>query len=381
MAQTSHKPNVMIVIATDILGGPGKGLFQFLNFADRNQFDFLLCNYYREGMEDRLRNDFFDVAREHGIHVHRFFQRATFDPLLVLQAIRLIRKKGFNIVQTHSYKSNILGCMLKLIFRVPWIAFAHGYTDENKKISFYNKLDLWCYKYADLAVVVSEPLKQLLIRNRVKPTRIVKLPNAVDRNELAERLDAGELKQSLGMEPDAPVVSVIGRLSPEKGQHVFLEAFVEVKKQLPELKALIIGDGQEKENLIRLCREAWVEEDVVFTGHVTNVGDYYPIIDLLVIPSYSEGLPNVLLEAMALGVPVVSTRVGAVGEVLEGLDQNMVMAGDSQELAKRMHLFLTERETAQQSAETCRGIVARRYDPAKRAENLISLYRRVLGTG
>lgn len=373
---TPPKPNVMIIIATDIIGGPGKGLFQFLRFADHSRFDYLLCNYDRAGWTG-YSNDFLDMAKARNINVHRFYQRFTVDPLLVLQAYRIIKERGINIVQTHSYKSNILGFLLKRIFGIPWIAFAHGYTGENKKVALYNRLDLWCYQHADLAVVVSEPLKRLLQSKGTNPKRIVKLPNAVDPKELTPQKDLQSLRTQLSLDGRKPVMAVIGRLSPEKGQIVFLQAFREARKHVQGLQALIVGDGQERDSLQQYCRDHNMDKDAIFTGHITNVGDYYRLIDLLVIPSYSEGLPNVLLEAMALGIPVISTKVGAVGEVLQGMEENMVSPGDHQALAKRITTFLNDPDLRQHSITQARNIIARRYNPKMRAERLVSLYDRV----
>jgi glycosyltransferase involved in cell wall biosynthesis len=377
MQSNGHKPRVMIVIATDIVGGPGKGLFQFLRFADRSRFDYLLCNYDRAGMAGS-RDDFLDKAEAEGTPVYRFHQRAVIDPSLVLRALEAIKRHRINIVQTHGYKSNILGCLLKLLLRIRWIAFAHGYTAENRKIAIYNRLDQWCYKFADLAVVVSEPLKQLLLANRVRPERIVKLPNAVDLGEIRPQTEPFSLRKALGLHENAQVIGVIGRLSPEKGQLLFLEAFRKIKARFSGLTALVIGDGPEKDRLVRFCREHGIAGDVIFTGHVPNAGDYYPIMDLLVIPSYSEGLPNVLLEAMAAGVPVVSTEVGAVGEVLNGMSVNMVPAGDANALATRITRFLSEPDLARQSVIQGKAVIAQRYDPALRARKLVDLYDRVL---
>lgn len=375
-----HRPRVMIIIATDIIGGPGKGLFQFLKFADRRRFDYLLCNYKRAGITGS-RDDFLEKARAEGIAVHLFSQRAVIDPLVVLQAIRMIRRYRINIVQTHSYKSNLLGCVLKLLLGTRWIAFAHGYTSENRKMTLYNRLDQLCYTFADLAVVVSEPLKRLLIANHVRPERIVKLPNAVDIDELVHHTTPAALRRELGLHPDAVVVGVIGRLSPEKGQLVFLEALQRISSRFKRMTALIIGDGPQKEALVEFCRARGLADRVVFTGHVVNVGDYYNLMNLLVIPSYSEGLPNVLLEAMAVGVPVVATRVGAVEEVLDDMPDNLVAAGDVEGLAERMARFLSEDGLARLSVLRGKEITSRRYDPAVRAVRLVDLYDRVARRG
>jgi glycosyltransferase involved in cell wall biosynthesis len=377
MQSNGQKPRVMIVIATDIIGGPGKGLFQFLRFADLSRFDYLLCNYDRAGMAG-CRDDFLDKAVAEGIPVHRLHQRALIDPTLVLRAFRVVKRHRINIVQTHGYKSNVLGFLLKLLFGIRWIAFAHGYTAESKKIALYNRIDLWCYRYADLSVVVSEPLKKLLLANRVRPERLFKLPNAVDIHEIAQRTMPSAMRQTLGLRQGRPVIGVIGRLSLEKGQMVFLEAFCKLKARFSGLTALMIGDGPEKDRLVRFCRERDIAGEVRFTGHVNNIGDYYRILDVVVIPSYSEGLPNVLLEAMAIGVPVVSTEVGAVGEVMNGMSINMVPPGDSTALAKRITRFLSEPDLVRLSVAQGKAIIASRYNPAARARNLVDLYDRVL---
>ena len=269
----------MIVIATGIIGGPGKGVFQFLKFADHSRFDYLLCNYDRAGMTG-FRDDFLEKATADDIPVHRFYQRMVVDPLIVLQACKTIKQQRINIVQTHSYKSNILGCVLKMFFGIPWIAFAHGYTGENRKIALYNWLDQWCYKFADLAVVVSEPLKRLLLTKGVQLHRIVKLPNAVDLAELAQHTLPDALRQDLGLREEVPVIGVIGRLSPEKGQMVFLEALRRIKARHGSVRALIIGDGPAKARLMDYCRAQNLADDVIFTGHVPNVSDYYRLLDL-----------------------------------------------------------------------------------------------------
>jgi glycosyltransferase involved in cell wall biosynthesis len=367
----------MIIIATDIIGGPGKGLFQFLKFADHDRFDYILCNYDRADLSG-LREDFVAKAGTEGITVHCFYQRAAIDPLVVLAALKMIRRHRIDIVQTHGYKSNVLGCALKFFSGTSWIAFSHGYTTESRKIIYYNRLDQLCYRFSDLAVVVSEPLKQLLLAKGVRAEKIVKLPNAVDVLEVARQVEPESLRRSLALPPDGPVIAVVGRLSAEKGQMVFLQALRRIKDAHAGLKALIIGDGPEKATLLAYCRANGLLDSVIFTGHVHNVGDYYRIMDLLVIPSFSEGLPNVLLEAMAIGLPVVATEVGAIGEVLDGMPASMVPAGDPAALGARISRYLREPELVRHAVLQAKAVVQSRYHPAARAGRIVDLYDHVI---
>jgi glycosyltransferase involved in cell wall biosynthesis len=129
-----------------------------------------------------------------------------------------------------------------------------------------------------------------------------------------------------------PRIGVIGRLSPEKGVDIFLDACVRLRQQNVEFNAIIAGDGPDRSALER--QAGLLAPNVVFAGHVEDVAALYENIDLLVIPSRSEGLPNVLLEAIGHDLPVVSTDVGAIAEVLADPVAGLIVpAGDSAALA------------------------------------------------
>jgi glycosyltransferase involved in cell wall biosynthesis len=115
-----------------------------------------------------------------------------------------------------------------------------------------------------------------------------------------------------------PRLGVVGRLSHEKGVDVLLEAFGRVRAERPTSALVVAGDGPERANLEAQASRLGLAEAVTFLGTVLPVEPLYPTLDLVVLPSRSEGLPNVLLEALRADVPVVATRVGAVPEVLEG---------------------------------------------------------------
>ena len=367
----------MIIIATDIIGGPGKGILQFLKYAETKQFDFVLCSYKRSH-RPLLKDGFFDEVKRQGIDIRLLKQRMLLDPTLVIQARRLIRAEGINIVQTHGYKSNILGCLLKLIYKIPWIAFSHGYISGTGRITIYNKMDLACYRFADKAVVVSDPLKMLLMKHHVQPSQIIKLDNAVTTDGLSPRQSLALMKRSLDLQEGDKVIGVIGRLSKEKGQIVFLKAFRKVTAQVPNVKALLIGDGPERSRLLAYCQSHGLEKKVRFTGHVTNIGDYYQLLDLVLIPSFSEGLPNVLLETMALGIPVIATCVGAIENVLQHLPHNLIPAGDEELMASKIQRFLNDPALCQKTTQHGQAIIADRFSPIERARKLFDVYHQVL---
>jgi glycosyltransferase involved in cell wall biosynthesis len=371
------KPKVLIVIATDAIGGPGKGVFQFLQYASREAFDYLLCNFE---LKNRPMGEFVREARASRLNLTLLKQRATIDPGLILRARRLVVENGINTVQTHGYKANALGFFLWLLFGVPWIAFAHGYTDDNWKMRVYNRFDRWVLRHAVRIVCVSDSVRDSLIRRGIDRKKMRLVYNAIEL-PAAKALEGGaKLKTTHGIAADRVVIGVVGRLNPEKGQMMFLRAMREVAVVCPEAMALIVGDGQDRELLERYSREHELEDRVIFTGYRHNVADYYRILDLLVLPSLSEGLPNTVLEAMACGVPVLATRVGGVPEIIDESNGVTVAPNDPTALAEQMVELLRDDARRRTIGVNGRNSLYPRFAPDRRAREILDLYHEVLDT-
>lgn len=372
------KPRVMIIIATDIIGGPGKGIFQFLKNADHNEFNYTLFNFYRRGWKCSD-SEFLNKARELNHKVQLLNQNILIDPSLVRQGNRIIKRDKIDIIQTHGYKSNILGFFLKLTCKIPWIAFAHGYTNDNLKVNLYNRLDSFVLRFADRVVAVSKSMKDLLINRGVSSTIITVIHNAVDALELVPNKGKEEIKQNLGIFGNDFVIGVIGRLGPEKGQVVFLDALAKLIKKNPKVKGLIIGEGPEKSKLIHHSQLIGLNRYVIFTGYKKNIANYFQIMDLLVIPSFSEGLPNVLLEALIVGIPVIATSVGGIPEVIKRTGGNLVPPGNPDRMAESIESLLRDGNKRWHINDKAKKVISYYFSPEGRANKIITLYYEMLG--
>jgi glycosyltransferase involved in cell wall biosynthesis len=372
------KPRVLILIATDPIGGPGKGLFQFLKYAPREAFDYTLCNF---NVKNRPDGQFIQEARRKNMNLVLLDQRAMIDPRLIIEARRIIFERGINLVQTHGYKSNVIGFFLQTLCRRPWIAFAHGYTDDNWKVRLYNWIDRAVLRYADRIVTVSDSMRALLIRSGVREDKIRLIYNAIESTDARPTTEASEMKKRHGIAAEQKVVGVIGRLSPEKGQLIFLKAMEKVVRSCPNLIALIVGEGQDQAMLQDYCRENRLSDCVVFAGYQKNIGDYYQILDLLVLPSLSEGLPNTVLEAMAFGIPVLATSVGGVPEVIEKEENGiLVPPNDPQALADRMIELLRDDILRREIGSKGKSSLHPRFAPDHRVRQIIDLYHNLLSS-
>lgn len=371
------KPSVIGFIASDPVGGPGKGLFQFLTNFPVGALDYTICDFAARWLPDEP-YEFETVARALELPLIHIPQAWPIDPMVVARAVRIVRERGGNLLETHGYKPNLLGFFLRRILGRPWIAFAHGYTDDNRKIRLYNALDAIVLRFADRVVAVSHAMQDLLLLKGVPARKIQVIQNAVDENEVIPCRSPGEMRSSLGLEQRGPILGIVGRLSPEKGQRVFLEAFRVLLSAFPHALLLLIGDGQERQDMEAFCRTHGLEGHVRFTGYVPNVPDYYQLMDLLVIPSFSEGLPNVLLEAMVAGVPILATAVGGMPEVLSPDRGLLVSPGDVPGFAEAAKACLSDREATRERVKRARETVFLRFGPLERSQRILALYGALL---
>lgn len=276
------------------------------------------------------------------------------------------------IVQTHGYKATAVAYVLRRL-GAPWhwIGFFHGFTSEPMRARFYHWVDRRLLAAAERVVVMSHGQARVFRhcgpRVRVVYNAALALPSATSSSE---RLPiAGTLAK--------PIVGVVGRLSQEKGVDLFLEACALLARRGLAFSGLVAGDGPGRARLEAQCARLGLESRVRLLGHVHDVGALYRTIDLLVLPSRSEGLPNTLLEAMQADVPIVATTVGAVPEVVgTSAAARLVAPGSVEALVDAMERAMTQGDPPQ--AATARREVLKRFSLEHRVDAHIELYRDLL---
>lgn len=320
-------PRILVLYASQRLTGPGRGLLQLVSESKRKG-SFTLCSFGRPGAPS---SDFHSAAVERGIDARIIHQRSAFDPLMLRHTMLIAREARVDVVQSHGYKTHLLAAAVSVALGIPWLAVAHGWTDENARIRLYNRLDRRLLARADTVVAVSPVLEESISDIR-RGRRTVTILNAIERSRFGDadgqNVD-GTVRRELGIDPDVPLLTVIGRLSPEKGQDLFLEAFAALRSRDPRPIAVLVGEGPEREALDRLAADLGVAPWVRFAGFQREVGRFFRAADVVVLPSRSEGLPNAILEAHLLERPVVAFDVGGVRELIRDRDTGwLVAAGD-----------------------------------------------------
>jgi glycosyltransferase involved in cell wall biosynthesis len=365
-------PRVVVLISTRIVGGPAKGLLQVIpELHRRGRFEVVLCTF---ADAKEAESPFITAARERGIPVTILRQRYHWDlrPLAVLR--ELLDPPGA-IIQTHGYKEAVFGLAVKRLSGRPWIAFMHGTTEENLKVRLYHRLDRALTRRADIIVSVSRELAERMLRPRHR-AKLAIIENAVERpaEALVARQTLRQAWQTRGW-----VIGCIGRLSREKGQRLLLEAAGRLARQGARFTLIVAGDGPDRDVLQEKAQSEGVGGCVRFLGHVARTDDIYANIDMLVLPSYREGMPNVILEAMQWQLPIVSTAVGAVPEMLiHGVSGLLVRPGDPIALARAMASVMGDPDKAVRMGRKAAEALYPRFSPERRVERFESLYSRVL---
>lgn len=314
------------------------------------------------------------AANARGVPMVVLDERHAFDPALIARVRDTIAQVRPGIVQTHNIKSHALVARARGRSAVPWVAFHHGYTTIDLKDRIYSTADRLALRRADLVVTPCAAFARDLAARGIDPGRVAVVHNAVWPRDLPSREDA---RRRLSLEGRRAVVSV-GRLSREKGHDVLIDACAALDPVVRrDAMVVIAGDGPERGRLEARAAAAGVT--LRCDGFQPDVAPYYAAADVFVLPSRSEGSPNVLLEALAAGCPIVATGVGGVPEIVQHGSSALLVAADRPlQLRERIEHVLTRRDLAADLAAAGR-VVAARFAPARRTAALEAIYSSLLG--
>jgi glycosyltransferase involved in cell wall biosynthesis len=322
------------------------------------------------------RSEFLQAATDLGLEVEVIPEMRRFD-LKVLPALRRIVERNHpDLILTNSVKSHFLLWRSGLWQTHPWIAFHHGYTETDRKMRLYNRLDRWSLPHADQLVTVCRAFAQDLADSTgVSLEKISVQHNSVRRQPT---VTTGVLRNRLGITESERVVLAVGRLSREKGHIDLIEAFKILLKSRSDISArlIIAGDGPERSRLEAVTSSPEMKGRVVFAGQVSNVQPFYAIANVFALPSHSEGSPNVLLEAMAASVPIVATSVGGVPEIVENEESALLVPmKDPAALSSALATLLTDSNLRARLVKNAATLVDTKYDPENYVRSLVKTYR------
>jgi glycosyltransferase involved in cell wall biosynthesis len=364
------------LMASPFVGGPER---QVLGLAEalRPDYDTVFLSF-AEGGRSR---PFLDEARRRGFEAVELAGNAPRVFRAAGEIALHLRRTGAAVLCCNGYKPDVVGWMAGRRAGVPVVGIAHGWTAATWKVRLNEAIDRRVMRHMDAVVCVSEAQAVRVRRAGVDPARVHVIRNAIDADAFG-RPDPACRRLLEGMFTQAPqhIVAAGGRLSPEKGFDLYVDAAAEVARRDAEAGFVLFGDGPLREALEQRVRRHGLEGRFVLAGFRSDLRHLWPCCDLAVLSSHTEGLPVVVLEALAAGVPVVATAVGGTPEVIEdGRCGRLIPPGDVAALADGIGAALDDTAWRRQAGEFGRRRVREQFSFEGQADRYRELFEQLIG--
>ncbi len=317
------------------------------------------------------------LVRDRGFELTDLNKRAGFDPALVLRLRRMLSRERIDIVHTHNYSAWLYAVLATTGMReVKLVHTEHSLVEGNLRRRYF--AERFCAARTRHTVAVSEDVKRKMVEMcRIPAARIAVVTNGIDTDRFKPSAETrAAVRRELGIDADEFVLGTVGRLVAVKDHASLILAFSRMRREVPEARLVIVGDGPEKSALERLADANGLGDELLLAGDRRDVPSLLCAFDLYVVSSLSEGFSISILEAMSSGLPLVATAVGGNREIL-GEPENglLVPADDSDALAgalERMRVNAALRATA---ARHNRDKILREYSMQTMLDRYLSLYR------
>lgn len=363
-------------VVTGCGGGPEKTILRSPLYSDTSRYQMAAAYIYPQGdpgmclirqIAKSLKCPLYEVSESHAL-----------DHNTLRAMIELCRDQNIDIWHGHDYKSNLFGLIVKRFHPMKLVTTAHGFTRETWRTRLYYHLDNLAMLGYDQTIAVSPQLVQHCANHGVNPERLTYIPNAIDTDEYIRTQNVDDAKAEFGLPRDRFAIGVIGRLSPEKGTDRAIRMLPDLLAKHPYAELHLIGDGHERNALQQLASQLDVSHAIRWWGWQADTRPFYEMLDTLLLPSRTEGLPNVVLEAMAMGVPVAATNVGGVSDLLDRGGCGVILSGDEAEWANQIAPLLANPALRESYTELAHQRVQGAFNFRNRIRAVMSVYDKVL---
>jgi glycosyltransferase involved in cell wall biosynthesis len=364
------KPRILHIIPTLDRSGAEKQLTLLTTGLPRDEFDVHVCALTRGG-------PLAATLTEAGIPLQVIGKRHKADPLAFWRLKRHIEALRPQLVQTWIFAANSYGRAAALAAGVPCVVASERCVDPWK--SWHElAIDRWLAHRSARIIVNSTGVSEFYTRQGIDAGKFVVIPNGVSPAP-ASTLSRAELLAELGLPADARLIGAVNRLWPQKRVKDLIWAADLLKVIRSDVHLLVIGDGPQLDRLLRFRRQVCIEDKVHFLGHRGDVAQLLPHFDVLWLGSEYEGLPNIVMEAMMCGVPVVATDIpGNRDLVVPGETGFLVPVGDRASFARHTNKLLDDADLARRLGEAGQRRMLTEFSVENMIDRHAALYRELL---
>ncbi len=329
---------------------------------------------FRIGERAAGRVDFYDLR-----------ERGKLDPRVLAAIRKIIVEHDINVIHGHDYKSDLFAYVVRRWLwrrRIALLSTAHAWVMLDARGQLYRKLDLFLMKRFDHLIAVSHATKAEMVEAGVAPETITVIHNAIDTDAWTRERAGGDLRGELGLRGTFPIVGYVGRIMPEKDLETWLRAAAVLARVHANARFVLVGDGRDggtRTELELLAVELGIADRIIFTGYRSDLLAVYATFDIFLLTSRREGLPNSLLEAMAMGLPVVTTDVAGAKELVVDRETGFVLPqGDVPRIADALGALAGDERLRREMAAAGRARIEQDFSFARRLERIEELYEKIV---
>jgi len=368
------RKKILYLITGLNLGGAEMVLNNLVSEIDKDEFNIIVVSIRPIGIVG-------EKIKSRGIKVLELEKWFKYNPIIILKFIYILLKEKPDILHTHLFHANLLGRILGRICGVPVVISTFHESFSIKGIR--KELLKITVNFSNLDIAVSKMLADEIIRKKVSISPKVQIiHNSIDIERINTSKRKGELRKELKIPQDVTVLISIGRLAKEKGYNYLVEAiyYLKSRRRSDNIILFIIGEGEERKRIEVKIKRLGLSKIVILLGEIEDISSYLHASDIFVTSSLHEGFSLATFEAVCAGLPVVSTKMGAVPEIIEDNKTGfLVGAGDSKALAEKIEYVLNlSKEERKKITKGARKVVEEKFSVKKMAKNYESLYRELL---
>jgi len=365
----SNRIKIAYIIGTLQIGGAEKQLYLLIKNLDRKIFEpFLIA--LRSG---RMEEDFKKITT-----LYILQKKFKFDILIFFRLMKILKKEKPQILHTFMFTSNTWGRLAGILCRVSFIIASERSADLWKKW-YHILIDKILFKFTDKIVCNSEEVRKIYF-NKIdgKEEKFEVIYNGIEIEKYEKLKENPELKNELKIKNEK-IILTGGRLSFEKNLETFLHIAKNVKKEFSEVKFIIVGEGEEKEKLLKLTDKLDLKNDVIFTGYRDDLAELIKISDIVVLISLWEGMPNLIIEGMLCKKPVICTEIGGGREIIkDGETGFLVNPKDINEIINKILILLNNPEICKGFGEKGYNYVKEKFSLEKMVKSYEELYLKII---
>ena len=371
-----RKIRILEMIDQPFLGGGQKNLLSLARSLDKTRFEVAVCSCDNGPLVDELRKD--------GIEHFPIPFSKKINLKIVRKIAKFQKSKRFDIIHTHGGVSGFYGRLAACRCRIPVIIHTlHGihylhYRNALLKC-FFVLLERYFSRFTDALIFVSNADKQKGQKYKLAPgKKMHMIENGIDFSGLSLRANQIENGHDFGITSAQPIVGTVARLHRQKGLSYLIKAAKKLSQAYPKVKVMIVGEGPQRHKLERLSKSLDLLDTVQFLGERKDVIRIFSLFDVFVLPSLWEGLPYVLMEASALGKPIVATDVDGVREVIRNKETGiLVPSRNPEKLAEAVIKLLHEKDFALKLGEKAKKSIPPKFSLSRMVEQTQDLYMKL----